>query len=159
MAASTSDTAAAAKTFNEHNIAEFRTTGGTLSAFGDAPVLLLTTTGARSGERRTSPMMYRPDDADPDVVYVFASNAGADNHPAWYYNTLAHPDDVIVEIGRNTVTAQASVVEGADRDRIYHDQAEQFPGFADYERRASRVIPVVALRLHRRPAHPATEDH
>ncbi len=71
-------------TFNEKNIAEFRATGGRLSSFGDAPVLLLTTTGAKTGRARTSPMMYLPDDDHPDRVYVFASAAGADTNPAWF---------------------------------------------------------------------------
>ena len=81
--------------FNEKNIAEFRRSGGRLSSFGDAPVLLLTSTGAQSGQRRTNPMMYLADDRDPELVYVFASAAGADENPAWYHNVVAHPDDLV----------------------------------------------------------------
>ncbi|WP_198961538.1 nitroreductase/quinone reductase family protein [Pseudonocardia sp. MH-G8] len=149
MTAATSGENAEVLTFNERNIAEFRANGGTLSAFGDAPVLLLTTTGARSGAKRVSPMMYRPHDSDPDTIFVFASNAGGPRHPAWYYNILAHPHDLVVEIGRDTLTAEARVLDSDDRDSVYRAQAEQFPGFADYETRTSRVIPVLALRLHR----------
>lgn len=69
-------------TFNNKNIAEFCASGGRIAAFGDAPVLLLTTTGAKSGQPRTSPMMYLADDHDPNRVYVFASAAGADTNPA-----------------------------------------------------------------------------
>jgi deazaflavin-dependent oxidoreductase (nitroreductase family) len=79
------------RAFNAKNIAEFRTSGGRISAFGDAPVLLLTTTGARSGQPRTNPMMYLADENDPDRVYVFASAAGADTNPAWFHNVVAHP--------------------------------------------------------------------
>jgi len=68
--------------FNENNIAEFRASNGRIASFGDAPLLLLTTTGARSGQRRTSPMMYLADEHDPNRVYVFASAAGADQNPA-----------------------------------------------------------------------------
>lgn len=149
MTAATSGENAEVLAFNEGNIAKFRANGGTLSAFGDAPVLLLTTKGARSGKKRVSPMMYRPHDSDPDTIFVFASNAGGPRHPSWYYNILAHPDDLVVEIGRDTLTAEARVLNSDDRDSTYRAQAEQFHGFADYESRTSRVIPVLALRLHR----------
>ena len=69
-------------TFNNKNIAEFRSNGGRIASFGDAPVLLLTTTGAKSEQPRTSPMMYLADDHEPNRVYVFASAAGADTNPA-----------------------------------------------------------------------------
>ena len=75
--------------FNEDNIAEFRAGGGRIASFGDAPLLLLTTAGAKSGRRRTSPMMYLADEHDSDRVYVFASAAGDDQHPAWFHNVVA----------------------------------------------------------------------
>jgi deazaflavin-dependent oxidoreductase (nitroreductase family) len=134
---------------NAQMIEEFRTTGGTLGAFGDGPVLLLTTIGARSGKQRTSPMMYLADPDDPDdprVVYVFASKAGADDNPAWFHNLVAHPE-VTVEIGRETRAAVAEPVAEPERTRLYAIQAGRFPGFAEYERRTSRTIPVVALTL------------
>lgn len=84
--------------FNDGNIAEFRASGGQIGLFGDAPVLLLTSIGAKSGARRTSPMIYLADQDDSELIYVFASAAGADTNPAWYYNLLSHPDQVTVEM-------------------------------------------------------------
>jgi deazaflavin-dependent oxidoreductase (nitroreductase family) len=135
--------------FNERNIAEFRASGGRLASFGDAPVLLLTTTGAKSGKRRTSPMMYLADEHSPDRVYVFASAAGADSNPAWYHNLVAHPDDVQVEIGSDTLRASAQVLPEQLRAEVYAVQASRYPGFADYQAKTSRPIPVVALALQR----------
>ena len=86
-------------TYNERNIADFRASGGHIPSFGDAPVLLLTTTGAKSGLQRTNPLMYLADEENPDHVYVFASAAGADANPGWFHNLVAHPDSVKVEIG------------------------------------------------------------
>lgn len=135
--------------FNEKNIAEFRQSGGRISSFGDAPVLLLSTIGARSGKRRTNPLMYLADDHAPDRVYVFASAAGADKDPDWFHNLLAHPSDVTIEIGTETVTADAQVVPDPLRAQIFAMQASRYPGFADYQAKTSRVIPVVELALHR----------
>ncbi|MDQ6751257.1 MAG: nitroreductase family deazaflavin-dependent oxidoreductase [Actinomycetota bacterium] len=135
--------------FNAKNIAEFRSGDGTLSSFGDAPVLLLTTTGAKSGLRRTSPMMYLADDQDPDRVYVFASAAGADTNPAWFENLVAHPESITVEIGREELTADAEVLPEPARARTFAVQADRYPGFAAYQAKTSRPIPVAALNLHR----------
>lgn len=90
-------------TFNHKNIAEFRSGGGRIAHFGDAPVLLLTTTGAKSGQPRTSPMMYLADDHERDRVYVFASAAGADTNPAWFHNIVAHPKKLGVKIDRDAM--------------------------------------------------------
>ncbi len=136
-------------TFNEKNIAEFRASGGRLAAFGDAPVLLLTTTGAKSGQTRTSPMMYLADDHDPNRVYVFASAAGADTNPAWFHNIVAHPKELRVEIGDDTITADAEVLPDPLRAQVYDAQASRYPGFAAYQEKTSRLIPVIALTLHR----------
>lgn len=128
--------------WNSKVIEEFRANAGALGGpFTGAPVLLLHTTGAKSGKERVNPMMYLEED---DNLYVFASKAGADTHPDWFHNLLATPE-VTVEIGTETVTATTHVVEGAERDRIYALQAERFPGFAEYEAKTSRVIPVVEL--------------
>jgi len=137
--------------FNTRNIAEFRSSGGTVSSFGDAPLLLLTTIGSRSGESRTSPMMYLADEQDPDLVYVFASAAGADRDPAWFTNLTAHPTGIGVEIGRETLTADAAVVPEPQRTEIYARQAERYPGFAGYQAKTERRIPVAALSLRRAP--------
>ncbi len=133
--------------FNHKMIAEFRASGGTLGSFGDAPVLLLTTKGARSGQSRTSPMMYLADEHDADRVYVFASAAGADSSPAWYYNLVAYPEEVTVEIGHDTRPASAEILDEPGRGRTYAVQAGRYPGFAEYQAKTDRQIPVVALNL------------
>jgi deazaflavin-dependent oxidoreductase (nitroreductase family) len=135
--------------FNTRNIAEFRASGGTVSSFGDAPLLLLTTIGAKTGKTRTSPVMYLADDRDPDRVYVFASNNGADHDPAWLGNLAAHPTGVMVEIGREALTADAEILPEPTRSEIYAIQAARYPAFATYEAGTSRRIPVVALTLQR----------
>lgn len=128
--------------FNARNIAEFRSSGGKLGGrFDGAPVLLLTTIGAKSGQPRTSPMMYLP---EGDRIIVFASNEGKDNHPSWYYNLRANPS-ATVEIGAETFPVTATEITGAEHDRIYAIQAERYPGFAAYRERTERVIPVVEL--------------
>jgi deazaflavin-dependent oxidoreductase (nitroreductase family) len=138
--------------FNTANIAEFRSSGGTVSSFGDAPLLLLTTIGAKTGKSRTVPIMYLADEGDPDRVYVFASAAGADDDPAWFRNLAAHPTGLMVEIGRDALTADAEIVPEPARTEIYAIQAERYPGFAGYEAKTARRIPVVALALQRTPA-------
>ena len=131
--------------WNSKIIAEFRANEGRVGGpFEGAPMVLLTTTGAKSGKRRTSPMMYLREDGR---TYVFASKAGADTNPDWYHNLVANPE-VTAEIGTQTHQATATPVTGPERDRIYAEQAKRYPGFAEYERKTSRVIPVVELRLH-----------
>lgn len=128
--------------WNQAIIEEFRTHDGHVGGqFEGAPLLLLTTTGARTGQSRTSPMMYLP---HGERVFVFASKAGAPTNPAWYHNLTAHPE-VTVEIGTETFTADANEVVGAERDSIYATQAGLYPGFAEYQDKTDRVIPVVEL--------------
>jgi deazaflavin-dependent oxidoreductase (nitroreductase family) len=135
--------------FNDKVIADFHEHGGKPGGyFKDAPVLLLHTTGAKSGEKRLSPLMYlqRQDDGP---IYVFASYGGAPNNPAWFHNIVAHPD-VEIEVGDGTtierVPMRARVVEGADRDTIYAEQARRFPQFAGYQEKTTRdAIPVIEL--------------
>lgn len=136
-------------TFNQKNIAEFRSNGGRIASFGDAPVLLLTTTGAKSGLRRATPMMYLADEHEPDRVYVFASAAGADTNPDWFRNLVTHPTDLKVEIGDDTLPADAEVLPEPLREQLYALQASRYPGFASYQAKTSRPIPVVALTVHR----------
>ncbi|TYB67227.1 nitroreductase family deazaflavin-dependent oxidoreductase [Nonomuraea sp. PA05] len=132
--------------FNQQVIEEFRANGGQVGGmFEGAPLVLLTTVGARTGRRRTNPAVYL---RDGDRVLVFASNAGADTHPAWYHNVVAQPR-VTVELGRETFAARAVPLEGAERDRMYARQAELDPAFAAYQAGTSRVIPVVALHPER----------
>jgi deazaflavin-dependent oxidoreductase (nitroreductase family) len=132
---------------NDKNIVEFRANGGRIGDFGDAPVLLLTTIGAKSGKSRTSPMMYQADEQDPRRVYVFASAAGADANPAWFHNIVAHPQELDVEIGTQKQKADAEVLTEPDRTKRYAIQADRYPGFAAYQEQTTRRIPVVALDL------------
>jgi deazaflavin-dependent oxidoreductase (nitroreductase family) len=128
--------------FNRRNIEEFRANHGRLGgSFEGAPVLLLHSTGARSGEQRINPMMYL---ADGDRYLVFASAAGSDHNPAWYWNLIAHPDAAI-EVGDDHIDVHAVELDRPERDAKYAIQAERYPGFADYERKTSRIIPVLAL--------------
>ncbi len=129
--------------FNTKIIEEFRANDGVVGGqFEGAPLLLLTTTGAKSGQPRTAPMMYRSED---ERMFVFASKAGAPTNPDWYHNLVANPE-VTVEVGVEKFTAHASEVTGAERDRIYAAQANEYPGFAEYEEKTDRVIPVVELK-------------
>ena len=128
--------------FNTKIIEEFRSNGGKVGGgFEGAPMLLLTTTGAKSGKSRENPMMYLAED---DRIYVFASKAGAPTNPDWYHNLVAHPE-VTVELGTERFEAVATPVDRPERDRIYAEQASRYPGFAGYEASTDRVIPVVAL--------------
>jgi deazaflavin-dependent oxidoreductase (nitroreductase family) len=128
--------------FNRRNIEEFRANHGRIGgSFEGAPVLLLHSKGARSGEERVNPMMYLPDD---DRYLVFASAAGADRNPAWYHNLVANPD-ASIEVGDERVEVHAVELHGAERDANYAVQAERYPGFAEYERKTTRTIPVLAL--------------
>lgn len=132
---------------NERIIAEFRANRGKVGGnFAGAPLLLLHTVGARSGQPRINPMMYLADD---DAYLVFASKAGADSNPDWYWNLRAHPN-VTIEVGDQTLAVRAVEVTGAERDEKFRIQAERYPGFAEYQRGTTRVIPVV--RLERRSA-------
>ena len=129
--------------WNAQVIEEFRANEGRVGGnFEGAPILLLHTTGAKSNLERVSPMMYQ--DLGEDRVAVFASKAGADTHPAWYHNLVAHPD-VTVEIGSETRIFRARIAEGAERGPIWERQKADYPGFAGYEASTDRVIPVVVL--------------
>jgi deazaflavin-dependent oxidoreductase (nitroreductase family) len=128
--------------FNSQIIKEFRENGGKVGGnFDGAPMLLLTTVGAKSGTTRVNPMMFLEDGTRR---YVFASKAGAPTNPDWYYNLLAHPE-VSIEVGDQVVQVVATPLTGADRDKIYAEQATRYPGFAEYQENTDRVIPVVAL--------------
>ena len=131
-----------AQDWNRQIIEEFRAHGGRVGGmFEGAPVLLLHTIGARTAQERVNPMMYLDLDGRR---FVFASKAGADHHPDWYHNLVAHPD-VTVEAGTDTYAATAKALTGTDRDRIYAEQARRYPRFGEYERKARRIIPVVEL--------------
>jgi deazaflavin-dependent oxidoreductase (nitroreductase family) len=128
--------------FNTPIIDEFRANGGRLGGnFEGAPMLLLHSTGAKSGKERVNPMMYQE---VGDHYAVFASKAGAPTNPDWFHNLVAHPD-ATVEIGTETKTVRARVAAGDERTRIWETQKERYPGFAEYERNTDREIPVVIL--------------
>ncbi len=130
--------------FNQQVIDEFRKNQGVVGGpFKGARLVLLTTTGARTGQARTHPVMAQV--GDDGVLYVFASKGGAPTNPDWYRNLVANPA-VHVEFGTDSFDARAEPVTGDLRDEIYARQAEAFPAFAEYQQKTSRVIPVVALR-------------
>ncbi len=121
-------------------IEEFRANGGKVEG-RLFPVLLLTTTGAKTGQKRVSPVAYQEGD---DALYVFATKGGAPTHPAWYHNLAANPV-VTVEVGSETYEATATTLEREERDLVYAKQSAAYPQFGGYEEKTDRVIPVVAL--------------
>jgi deazaflavin-dependent oxidoreductase (nitroreductase family) len=130
--------------FNAKNIAEFRKNHGRVGGqFEGAPLLILHTVGAKSGQPRTNIMMYLE---DGDRYLIFASNAGGDSHPAWYHNVSATPE-VRIEVGDDAFDAVATELEGSERDEKYAEQARRYPGFGEYQQQTSRTIPVVAVTL------------
>ncbi len=135
--------------WNTKIIEEFRTTGGKVGGqFEGAPLLLLHSTGAKSGQDRVAPVMYL---AEGDDLVVFASKAGADTNPDWFHNLKANPD-TRVEVGTDTVAVRARIAEGEERDRLFDRQKAAYPGFADYEAGTDRVIPVVVLERRLAPS-------
>ena len=132
----------AVQDWNSKIIEEFRANEGRVGGpFEGAPVVLLHTKGAKSGRERVHPIMYLDLDGHR---FVFASKAGADTNPDWYRNLVANPD-VTVEVGADRYAAKAVPVVGPERDRIYAEQARRYPGFAEYQEKTDRVIPVVEL--------------
>jgi deazaflavin-dependent oxidoreductase (nitroreductase family) len=128
--------------FNQRIIEEFRSNDGRVGGpFEGAPMLLLHTTGARSGAERVSPVVYAEDDGR---WVVFASKGGAPTNPDWFHNLRAHPDATI-EVGTDTVPVVARTAGGDERERLWSRQKERMPGFADYEQKTTREIPVVVL--------------
>ncbi|HEY2696236.1 MAG TPA: nitroreductase/quinone reductase family protein [Pseudonocardiaceae bacterium] len=126
---------------------EFRANGGKVAMFSDREILLLTTTGAKSGDPRLSPLAYVTD-GSPDRLVIFASHMGADHHPGWYHNLVANPE-VTVEVGAEQFTATASTATGAEHDRLYQLFTSQLDGTDDHQGRTSRTIPMVVLERAR----------
>ncbi|WUH94856.1 nitroreductase family deazaflavin-dependent oxidoreductase [Streptomyces sp. NBC_00433] len=128
--------------YNAQIVAEFRANHGKVGGnFEGAPLLLLHNTGARTGRKLVKPMMYL---RDGERYLVFASKGGAPDNPAWYHNLVANPEAEI-EVGDDTVPVRAEVLTGEERDRKYAEQAALYPGFAEYQEKTDRIIPVVAL--------------
>ena len=130
------------KAFNASLIEEFRANGGKVGGrFEGRPVVLLTTTGRKSGRQITTPLVYLQ---DGERRLIFASKAGSPTHPDWYHNLVANPT-VTVEVGTEAYEARAVVVTGEERDRLYAKQVESTPIFGEYQQKTTRTIPVVAL--------------
>ena len=128
--------------WNQAIIDEFRANSGKVGGpFAGKTLLLLHTVGARSGQERINPVATIQ---DGDRLVIIASKAGAPTNPDWYYNILAHPR-VMVEFGTEQFQAQAEIVTEPERTRYYNRMVEMMPGFADYQRKTTRVIPVIRL--------------
>ena len=133
-------------TWNDRNkavIEEFRAHEGQVQGWG--PLILLTTTGAKTGQQRIIPLM-RVDEGDR--VIAVASKGGYPKHPEWYLNVLAHPE-VTVEVGSEKFETTARILTGQERERAFARAVEVFPNYAEYQKKTDREIPVIALE---RPA-------
>jgi deazaflavin-dependent oxidoreductase (nitroreductase family) len=131
--------------FNAEIINEFRANQGKVGGtFEGSPVLLLHHTGARSGTERVNPLVYQP--LDDHRYAIFASKAGADTNPDWFHNLVANPRATI-EVGTDTVPVVSRVTEGEERETIWSAQKAAAPGFAEYEQKTTRQIPVIVLEL------------
>lgn len=127
---------------NKHIIEEFRANDGKVGGrFEGKTLLLLHTKGAKSGEERINPVACVRDD---DRLVVIASKGGAPTHPDWYYNVVANPL-VTVEVGTDKFQARAKVAEEPERTRLYGKMVDMMPGFDDYRKKTTRVIPVIVL--------------
>jgi len=128
--------------WNKKTIEEFRANGGKVGGqFEGKPLLLLHTTGAKSKQPRINPVAYI---ADGDRLAVIASKGGAPTNPDWYHNLVANPR-VTVEVGTEKCQAQATIAAEPERTRLYKQMVSVMPGFADYERNTTRIIPVIVL--------------
>jgi deazaflavin-dependent oxidoreductase (nitroreductase family) len=125
---------------NSGVIGEFRASHGHVGGyFAGAPLLLLHTVGARTGQPRVNPVMYLP---GKGRYLIFATKAGADDNPAWYYNLLAQPDTRI-EVGDQIINVHATELHGRERDDSYAEQARRYPAFDGYQQGTPRTIPVI----------------
>lgn len=130
--------------WNAGVIEEFRANDGKIGGFfADKTVLILHSTGARTGLQRVTPLVYR---REGDRVFVFATKGGSPSHPDWYHNLMANPT-VSVEIGADTSSARAVEIVGDERNAIYSRAATDIPNFAEYQAATQRLIPVIELIL------------
>jgi deazaflavin-dependent oxidoreductase (nitroreductase family) len=128
---------------NRQVIADFHETGGKPGGqFEGIPIVLVHHVGAKSGKERIAPLVPF---VEGDRIYIIASMGGADTNPAWYHNLLAHPETV-VQWGGETFPVTARVLEGQERDEVFAKQVAVQPQFGDYQRRTSRIIPVIELQ-------------
>lgn len=126
--------------YNQKIIDEFRANSGEVTGRGRT-VLILHTIGAKSGKEHVNPVAHT---RDGDRYVIIASKGGAPNNPDWYYNIVAHPL-ITVEAGTEKFQAKATIVEEPERTRLYNQMAAVMPGFAEYQKKTTRVIPVVVL--------------
>ncbi|HEY8173216.1 MAG TPA: nitroreductase family deazaflavin-dependent oxidoreductase [Dehalococcoidia bacterium] len=128
--------------FNQRIIDEFRANAGKVGGpFAGAPMVLLTSIGAKSGQPHTTPLVYMQ---DGERIVVFASMGGAPRNPAWYHNLVAH-SDVSIEVGTERYAAKAVITSGDERDTLFRRQATLIPTFDEYQKKTTRTIPVIAL--------------
>lgn len=128
--------------FNEKIIDEFRSNEGKVGGpFAGSQLLLLHTTGAKSGQERIAPLAYRK---EGENLAVFGSKAGAPTNPDWFHNLVANPE-VTVEVGTEQFAARARVAEDEEHDRIWEAQKREVPNFAEYQEKTDRTIPVILL--------------
>ena len=133
---------AAFNEFNKKIMAEFHDNAGKVGGpFAGADVLILTTTGAKSGQTRWNPLVYT---RDSDRFIIVASKGGAPTSPDWYHNLVANPSAVI-EVGSDVISVEARIATGAERDRLYAQHAARMPQFLEYAKNTTRTIPVVVL--------------
>ncbi|MER5531991.1 nitroreductase family deazaflavin-dependent oxidoreductase [Streptomyces sp. NPDC002677] len=133
--------------WNTKTITEFRANEGKVGGvFEGAPIVLLHHRGRKSRREYVSPVMYLPHETEPDIIYVFATSGGAPANPDWYYN-LAEAGAGTVERGTETYQVTVRDLAGDERDRVYAEQAQRYPGFAEYARQTAgvRTIPVLEL--------------
>jgi deazaflavin-dependent oxidoreductase (nitroreductase family) len=128
--------------WNAGIVAEFRANEGRVGGpFEGAPMLLLHSIGARSGQERLSPLVYQP---VGENFAIFASKGGAPKNPDWYHNLVANPK-VSIEVGTETLQVVARVATGEEREKIWSKQKAERPNFAEYEEKTTREIPVILL--------------
>lgn len=144
MADDTSNPMADIHAFNANLIAEFRANGGKVTGmFADAPLVLVTHTGAKSGTKRTAPLAYS---RDGDDVVIIASKGGAPSHPQWYHNMVTNPTVTVELPGVDPYEADVIEATGDERRRLFDAQAAVMPNFKEYEAKTDREIPVLVLR-------------
>ena len=128
--------------FNQQVMKEFRANQGKAGGqLAHMPLLLLTTTGAKSGRAITKPLVYT---RDGERIVIVASFAGGPKNPPWYHNLVANPE-ATVELGNERFRVKATVTTGEERQRLFDRQAAQMPIFVEYQHKTSRQIPVLVL--------------
>ena len=133
---------AAFNDFNKKIMAEFHEKGGKVGGpFAGADVLILTTTGRKSGQTRWNPLVYS---RDGERYVIVASKGGAPTSPDWYHNLVAN-ESAVIEVGTDVIPVTASMADGAERDRLYAQHAKNMPQFNEYAQKTWRTIPVVVL--------------